>query len=185
MDIVLGWLKELATGRRKKVFWAMVIILAIVVWAVYPFMDASFFVHNRIARRIDNLGNLIAIEDISTQSSSALAAEYDSIVREMEEARIVRDNGVFYRNDTDADFRMKFIGGALLGGILAIIGLFYNDGGTIGQIILTKLLIVVMGLLFGAALGFLFAMIPVIFSAWVNLILAPVVQIILIALLAE
>ena len=75
MDIVLGWIEKFATGKRKKIFWATILIVLVLFWAIYPFFDASFFVHNRISQRIENLGKLAEIENVSIESSASLVAE--------------------------------------------------------------------------------------------------------------
>lgn len=186
METILRWIEKFATGKNRKIFWITLFVVVVFVTIIYPFVDARFFMHKRIAQRIENLGALIEISDAPLDSNPILIEEYNSILQQMKEGTEITEQGIFSRNDTKKEQLLKFIGGGLWGFIIAIYGLFYREKEkkeTLGEILLGKFAVILVGLIIGVILGYIFMMIPTLGTAWVNLLLAPVCQLVIIVIL--
>ena len=87
MDKLWELLVNVITGRRSRIFWAVVIVLVVFVVIVYPYIDANFLYYDRIEKRIDNLQKLVELTGTPLEENEELNKEYLSIVAEMETAR--------------------------------------------------------------------------------------------------
>lgn len=185
-DKIAGWIEKIATGEKRRIFWAVTIILLIVIYIAFPLIDAHFLVYNRIEQRIDNLSKLVDISGETIDKSEALMAEYQSILDEMETARKTSENGTIGSKDSHEVYVKKYVGGSLLGVLIAILGLFSkNPNGkmTIKFFISNNIMIVILGGLIAIGCGYLFTFIPTLGSVWVNVIASPILQFIVFDLL--
>lgn len=185
-DKIVGWIEKIATGEKRRIFWALIILLLIVIYVAFPFIDAHFLIYNRIEQRIDNLSKLVSINGKPLETSESLTAEYQSILREMESARYTSENGSIGAKDSREDYVRKYIGGSLLGLLMAIVGLFTkNPNGkmTLSFFIRNNFMTVVVGGLVAIVCGYISTFIPTIGSVWVNVIASPIIQFILFDLL--
>jgi len=71
-DKIIGWIEKIATGEKRRIFWAMIILLLIVIYIAFPFIDAHFLIYNRIEQRIDNLSKLVSINGKPLENSESL-----------------------------------------------------------------------------------------------------------------
>lgn len=49
---ILDWFAKIATGEKRRWFFAALIIVAILGIIVFPYIDANFLYYNRIEKRI-------------------------------------------------------------------------------------------------------------------------------------
>lgn len=175
----LSWIEQIATGSKKGIFWAVMIVVLLAAYVFFPYIDAHFLVYNRIEQRIDNLGKLVDISGGSVESNDSLAAEYKSILGEMDKARETLEDGKVGTGDSRDVTVKKFIGGALLGVLVAVMGLFSpNPEGrmTLPYFLMNNIPACGFGILLALGLGYLSTFIPTLWSVWVNVILSPVIQ---------
>ena len=83
---IFDLLKSLATGNKSKKFWGALIVIFIIVLIVFPYLDANFFYYNRIEKRIDNLTSIVELNDDKIHKNQGLLLEYESIIREINDA---------------------------------------------------------------------------------------------------
>ena len=60
-DKIAEWIEKLATGKKARIFWAIVIALIVALFILFPFIDANLLFYNRIETRINNLEKLVSI----------------------------------------------------------------------------------------------------------------------------
>ncbi len=176
---IAEWIEKIATGKKARVFWALVIILVILAVIAYPYLDANILFYNRIEKRVDNLQKLVSIIGVSIDDNQSLQAEYQDILHEMEEARTQSEVDVTNRGDSKFVSRVKFLSGAFFGVLVAIAGLLSkNPNGrvTLGFFLKNNVLICILGLIIGALFGYVFKLVPTIGSVWVNVILSVIAQ---------
>lgn len=176
---IAEWIEKIATGKKARVFWALVIILAIAAVIAYPYIDANILFYNRIEKRVDNLQKLVSISGVSVEDNPSLQAEYLDILHEMEEARTQSEVDVTNRGDSKFVSSVKFWGGTFFGVLVAIAGLFSkNPNGrmTLRFFLKNNVLICILGLMIGALFGYVFTLVPTIGSVWINVILSVFAQ---------
>lgn len=184
---ILGWFEKIATGEKRRWFFAALIIIAILGIIIFPYIDANFLYYSRIEKRINNLSNLVSLTDIQLEENEVLYEEYLSILEELETAR---ENSLFDSEKTEdsrSDRIWKFSGGALLWVIIAVVLVLFKKKGeqrTFKQWI-NNFFSAIFCLMIGAILGCVFIYIPTIVSAEFNFILAPIVQFIVAWLIME
>ena len=180
-------LKGLATGNKSKKFWGALIVIFIIVLIVFPYLDANFFYYNRIEKRIDNLTSIVELNDDKIHKNQGLLLEYESIIREINDANQKSLNTFNNSTDNEFDFWAKAISGGLLFAIVGIIGLFKknNTKMTFSVFFKNNFLIFIVCSLFAVILSFIFSKIPTLGNVWVNVIAAPIVELIIIYLFTK
>ncbi len=180
VDSIFSKLEKMATGKNYRIFWAVMIMILIILVTAFPKLDASIIFYNRIETRIENMQKLASIDGVSIVDDEALRAEYEDILEDMADARLRAKTGVFLPEDCEFDRNVKFLSGAFLFTILAMIFLFClrNKNGKITvKFFLTKnLLISALCLLIGFVSGMACVDIPTLWSVWFNVLLAPILQ---------
>ena len=189
-DKIAEWIEKLATGKKARIFWAIVIALIVALFILFPFIDANLLFYNRIETRINNLEKLVSISGMTVSEDPSLHAEYQDILLNMETAR---QNSVvsfsvegFVKESSAFDTTVKFWSGTIVGIILSIACLFNknpNGKTTIGFFLKNNLMICIVCLIMGAVFGWLFTLIPTLGSVWINAIAAPIVQFVFLDLL--
>ena len=86
-DKIAEWIEKLATGKKARIFWAIVIALIVALFILFPFIDANLLFYNRIETRINNLEKLVSISGMTVSEDPSLHAEYQDILLNMETAR--------------------------------------------------------------------------------------------------
>ena len=184
---ILGWFEKIATGEKRRWFFASLIILLILGIIVFPYIDANFLYYNRIEKRIDNLTSLVSLTNTPLEKNEILYNEYLSILEEMKTAR---ENSLFNAEKTEDstnDRLLKFLGGSVLWLIVAVALLFHKKKGerlTIKHW-MNNFVSALFCLIVGGILGCVFTYIPTIGSVKFNFVLSPVVQIIVLWLIME
>ena len=184
---IFDLLKSLATGNKSKKFWGALIVIFIIVLIVFPYLDANFFYYNRIEKRIDNLTSIVELNDDKIHKNQGLLLEYESIIREINDANQKSLNTFNNSTDNEFDFWAKAISGGLLFAIVGIIGLFKknNTKMTFSVFFKNNFLIFIVCSLFAVILSFIFSKIPTLGNVWVNVIAAPIVELIIIYLFTK
>ena len=184
---IFDLLKSLATGNKSKKFWGVLIVIFIIVLIVFPYLDANFFYYNRIEKRIDNLTSIVELNDDKIHKNQGLLLEYESIIREINDANQKSLNTFNNNMDNEFDFWAKAISGGLLFAIVGIIGLFKknNTKMTFSVFFKNNFLIFIVCSLFAVILSFIFSKIPTLGNVWVNVIAAPIVELIIIYLFTK
>ena len=187
MDKLWELLVNVITGRRSRIFWAVVIVLVVFVVIVYPYIDANFLYYDRIEKRIDNLQKLVELTGTPLEENEELNKEYLSIVAEMETAREKALSNATNDQDSKRDKLIKFASGAGLWVIVAIGVLFpkkKNEKVTIKRVC-NNLLSAAVCLGIGSLMGCIFTYIPTLGSVDINAAFAPTVQLIVIWLIMD
>ena len=184
---IFDLLKSLATGNKSKKFWGALIVIFIIILIVFPYLDANFFYYNRIEKRIDNLTSIVELNDDKIHKNQGLLLEYESIIREINDANQKSLNTFNNNMDNEFDFWAKAISGGLLFAIVGIIGLFKknNTKMTFSVFFKNNFLIFIVCSLFAVILSFIFSKIPTLGNVWVNVIAAPIVELITIYLFTK
>lgn len=184
---IFDLLKSLATGNKSKKFWGALIVIFIIVLIVFPYLDANFFYYNRIEKRIDNLTSIVELNDDKIHKNQGLLLEYESIIREINDANQKSLNTFNNSTDNEFDFWAKAISGGLLFAIVGIIGLFKknNTKMTFSVFFKNNFLIFIVCSLFAVILSFIFSKIPTLGNVCVNVIAAPIVELIIIYLFTK
>lgn len=184
---IFDLLKSLATGNKSKKFWGALIVIFIIILIVFPYLDANFFYYNRIEKRIDNLTSIVELNDDKIHKNQGLLLEYESIIREINDANQKSLNTFNNNMDNEFDFWAKAISGGLLFAIVGIIGLFKknNTKMTFSVFFKNNFLIFIVCSLFAVILSFIFSKIPTLGNVWVNVIAAPIVELIIIYLFTK
>lgn len=186
MDKVLGWIEKLATGKRSRTFWAVVLVLVVAIVMIYPYVDANFLCYDRIEKRLNNLEKLASISGQTIYENEDLKAEYDSIINEIEDSQSRHITLYADEEESRFDYSLKVIGGGLLWFVVALVCLFSKDKNQklTPKIFLTKNLFIFLAcVLIGLFLGWLLAKIPVIITPWLNAIIYIIVELIVVYLL--
>lgn len=124
MDKLMELLVNIVTGKKSRLFWAVIIVLAIVIVIIYPYIDANILYYDRIEKRIDNLQKLVDLTGKPLEENEALNNEYLSILEEMENAREKALSNATSIEDSMHDRRVKFLAGASLWYLAAVMVLF-------------------------------------------------------------
>lgn len=187
MDKLWELLVNIVTGQRSRIFWAIVIVLVVLVIIVYPYIDANFLYYNRIEKRIDNLQKLVNLTGKPLEESKELNKEYQSIVAEIETAREKALSNATNAQDTKRDKLIKFAGGAFLWVIVAVGVLFAKkkDNTSTLKYFINKICSVIVCLGVGSLMGCLFTHIPTLGTIEVNAVMSPIIQLIVIWLIME
>ena len=185
-DKIAEWIEKLATGKKARVFWAVVIAILIIFIIAFPFIDANLFFYHRAETRIVNLEKLVAISGVPITDDPALYEEYQDILQDM---GIARENAVLnlsFDGLVRTDTKVKFWSGSLIGIILIFAGLFGKKPDGVGKFryfIKNRIPVIVIGGFIGFIFGYLSTYVPTLGSPWINAVIAPVVQFVFLDLL--
>lgn len=161
-------------------FYLVLISLLMVVFVLYPYIDANFSYYGRMNDRVNVLKQLTTIDQDKIKSDSRLKDEYDDILSNIQSQRSNTFSGFIDVGAIDSNPAKagKFISGAALIWIIGTIAVFSKSFS--GKRLLSSMVIIFIGALFGLiGLG-----IPSFSNRWVNYIGFPVLQIVLVIILA-
>ena len=184
---ILSWFEKIVSGEKRRLFFAILIIVVLLGIVVFPYIDANFLYYDRIEKRIDNLSSLVSLSGEPLENNEILHEEYLSILEEMKTAR---ENSLFDGGKVENskhDLAWKFAGGAILWVIVAIVLAFPKkkvERRPLKQWI-NNIAAAFFCLVIGAILGSIFVYIPTIGSVELNFVLSPVLQIIILWLILD
>ena len=108
MDSLIKKLLEIATGKKAKIFWAVILTIIVLLLALYPYIDANFLVFSRINKRIDILERITQLNLDKIDANLALQEEYNSIIGEISAIQEKSVGTITTRQDTSNEKIIKF-----------------------------------------------------------------------------
>ena len=186
MDSLIKKLFEIATGKKAKIFWAVILTIIVLLLALYPYIDANFLVFSRINKRIDILERITQLNLDKIDANLALQEEYNSIIGEISAIQEKSVGTITTRQDTSNEKIIKFISGGSLLWLVSLIVLFSkNKKDNISA--LKKIFNNMMSAILCVVLGYFLALIgknmPTIANVWINAFGFPCIQIAIIGLI--
>ena len=127
MNEIIKKIVEIATGKKAKLFWAVILGAFILFLVLYPYIDANFLIYNRINRRIEILEKLTDLDTAKINNNTYLQSEYDSILSEIVSAQNKSFGSITNSVDTSENQNIKFISGGILFWFVSIILLFSKN----------------------------------------------------------
>lgn len=184
---LIDLLGKIVTGPKSRIFWAFVIVALVIGIIIFPYIDANFLYYDRIERRINNLQALVDLTGIPLQENEDLYAEYESIIEEMESAREKALSNTTNNKDTIQDRRVKFLSGAGLWYIVALMVLITKKKTEKWSFkkIFNNFCSTVLCLGIGSGIGWVFTLIPTLGLVGVNVGLTIILEVIVLWLLIE
>ena len=178
MQKIFEWIEKFASGKYSKKFWALVIIIALILIIIYPYIDANYFYYNRIERRIEILQSLVDLTDLPMQNDERLMAEYESILSEVSSARKKSIIQKTKHVDSVFEHNVKFLSAFAIWGIVGLTVLFSKakDGKRSIKHFMQNLMGCLLCLIIGMAVGKIFSLVPTIYTYWINVFLAPIIE---------
>ena len=184
MNEIIKKIVEIATGKKAKVFWAVILGAFILFLVLYPYIDANFLIYNRINRRIEILEKLTDLDTAKINNNTYLQSEYDSILSEIVSAQNKSFGSISNSVDTSENQNIKFVSGGILFWFISIILLFSkNNQDGFFKKIFNKFLPIILCVGIGYILALIGKNIPTFINVWVNAILFPFIQFAFIGLL--
>ncbi len=80
IEIIVSWIQK---NLKNPKLYVGLVALVFIVALVFPYIDANFFFHNRIERRIDILQSLTQIDLEKISESPVLQEEYNAILSDL------------------------------------------------------------------------------------------------------
>jgi hypothetical protein len=168
---------------RRLLFWVFIAVIALFIFSgIEGLTGITYFM--RVQGKLSVLSTLNTLSKDGIESNPKLEPIYNQLVNDISEYDINRNSlAKLFPNLSTITIQIpveiwKFISSGIWGFLVAISGLFVrktNPGGWRSMFI--------GGLAMGIVLGIIGILIPNIFYAWINIILCPSVQLILILLL--
>ena len=169
----------LANLKNPKLYIGLLIILIVFVF-LFPYIDANFFYHKRIANRVEVLSTISSLDMNEIEQNDILKEEYTSILEEIGKQKDDSFSSIFYQTSDPNIQLFKFISGGLLFWILAISCIFMST--------FESNKIKFLGIVLCTAIGFLsgsFARaLPIVIKPIVNYVGFPLILLIIIGILA-
>lgn len=175
-DKIFEFIKD---NLKNPKLYAFLVIFIIVFLLLFPYIDANFFYYSRVEKRIEILSKVSELNSEQIASDPILESEYDNILNEISKQKDGSLGSIFKTNSSPQETAWKFILGGALSWFAAIICLFMKNQRWKNRII-TFLCMAMIGVL----LGWFFSMLPTIIDPMVNYVIAPILQIVLIGLIA-
>lgn len=166
------------SNLKNPKLYGILLVLAILYFWLFPYLDANLFYYKRINDRVDVLAKISALDENSIQSNPALQKEYDNILVELSNQPENLVINIFTEEKDSAMKTAKFVTGSLLSWLLAVYSLFSKKAGKLLNRFLSCILLVVFGIVF----GFIASSIPNFFNPIVNCIGMPILQFVIAAL---
>lgn len=184
LSLLVDKLPELV--KRPKFYLWLIIIGAIAFFAI-PFIYANFFFHTRMLNRVEILSRLSELDIEVISGNEILLNEYNAILQELshQHARVVSIGGYNIIGsiivEDEPIYRLKkFISGGTLSWIIMLFVPLMKTFKSRSEQITAFFLLLIIGML----AGLLGRVIPTFYNIWVNLIGFPVLQMLLIGIVA-
>ncbi|MBD5533038.1 MAG: hypothetical protein HDQ98_12750 [Lachnospiraceae bacterium] len=186
MDSIIKNILEIATGKKAKIFWAVILTIIVLLLLLYPYIDANFLIFSRINKRIDILERITQLDTDKINSNLALQDEYNSIIEEISAIQDKSVGLITTRQDTTNEKTIKFISGGILLWFVSLFVLFQKnkrESASIFKRIINNLVATALCVALGYLLALVGRSIPTIINVWINAIAFPGIQIAIIALI--
>lgn len=145
---------------------------------MFPYVDANYFYYNRVEKRIGVLEKAVNLDKAEIEKNSILSEEYDSILNEISKQKEGSLGSVFITKNSNEVNKYKFLSGALLSWLVAIMFLFIKMDRW-----WYKLIGLFVFLLLGVGIGYFSKVLPTVISPLCNYIVMPIMQIIILGIL--
>lgn len=163
-------------GNKK--LYLFIIILGIVTFLIFPYLDANYFYYKRINSRIEILSKVTELDENTIQKNELLQEEYNRILEEISTQSPNMINNLVIR-DLNPRVRIgKFISAGLLCWALGIICIFIHFDKKI-----YKLIGFIFFVIIGMGIGLFATIIPNFINPWINYIAFPLLEVIALVLL--
>lgn len=183
LDVLLGIFKN---NYKRPRLWIGLGVIVMVFILVFPYIDSNFFYYSRMEKRIQILEKLMDLDEEKINHNPAYKDEYDSILQEVAQQRersvnsvmnraIEYVNGIVASGTAQGNRRLKFLSGAALSLIVLICIPFMNTFKRRSDKVMAFIIVFCITCL----LGWIAAILPVLFSPWVNYLGCPAAQIVL------
>lgn len=185
MESLIKKILEIATGKKARIFWAVILAIIVLLLLSYPYIDANFLVFSRINKRIDILERITQLDTDKINSNSALQEEYDSIIKEITAIQDKSVGSITTRQDTTNEKNIKFISGGILFWFVSLFVLFQknkNERISVFKKIFNNLMSTALCVGLGYLLALVGRSIPTIINVWINAIVFPCIQLAIILL---
>jgi len=171
--------EEIKKNLRNPKMYAVLLIVLMIVFLLFPYLDANLFYYKRVDDRVEILSELSNLDMDAINHNPVLLGEYESILKELESHPESSINQIFVKETRVSVNAAKFVSGAILVWLLAISCLFMKTIDKKWNRVVAFVILVLLGLLFGKVAK----SIPNIFNPWVNVIGFPIVLVTSIGLL--
>lgn len=166
------------TNLKNPKLYIGLFVVFVIVLLLFPYIDANYFYYSRVEKRIDILDKVTEMDKEVIQNNIILKEEYNSILNEISKQKDGSLGSVFVTKSSNEVQRYKFLSGALLSWIVAIICLFVK---------MEKWWYKLFGLLIfgliGGGIGYISMILPTVISPMCNYIIMPILQCILFGML--
>lgn len=156
--------------KNPKLYVTLFVIIMIVL-ILFPYIDANYFYYSRVEKRINILNEITELDENRFSNNEILQNEYLSILKEIEKQKDGSLGSVFITDNSQTVSRNKFLSGAVLSWVIAVVSLFIK---------MDKWWYKLVSLLFlgiiGIVLGYFSTIIPTIVSPKCNYIFMPIMQ---------
>lgn len=153
----------------------VILVMAVIVIIIFPYIDANFLLYNRVEKRITILQDFSEIDYEKIEGNVVLRDEYESILSEISKQKEGSLGSLFITKCSEKVKKYKFITGALIFLAVGVMCIFVK---------MEKWWHRIVGLLFlgvvGGIMGKVSVMIPTIVSPIFNYIFMTLIQIVLI-----
>lgn len=194
-DVIGKLIDELLTLFKKNYkrprLWIGLFLIAFVIVLVFPYIDSNFFYFSRMEKRISILERVIALDKTKINGNPVYTNEYQSILREIEQQSersvnsIMNKVTMYIRSISTVGKRqgnswIKFFTGAIWLLLLTVCIPFMDTFNKRSDKILAFILMLTVAII----VGYFFTAIPIIFTPIVNYVGVPILQIILLVIVA-
>lgn len=146
-------------------------IIIMIVLILFPYIDANYFYYSRVEKRINILNEITELDENRFSNNEILQNEYLSILKEIEKQKDGSLGSVFITDNSQTVNRNKFLSGAVLSWVIAMVSLFIKM-----EKWWYKLVSLLLFGIIGMALGYFSTIIPTIVSPKCNYIFMPIMQ---------
>lgn len=159
-------------------FYIVLLLLVFVLLLLFPYIDANIFYYDRVEKRVTILKEISEIDPEALKNDPILESEYQSILSEISKQKDGSIGSIFVTNSTQEVKDYKFLTGAALSWLIAILCIFIKMESPLHKIVGFMVFAVI-----GGALGYLAELIPTIIDPMCNYILIPVIELVIFCML--
>lgn len=189
IEELLLWFKK---NYKRPRLWIGIVITVFCFVLLFPYIDSNFFYFSRIEKRISILERVMELDNTKVNSNQVYRNEYESILQEIEQQRersvnsimnkaIVYINSIVIADKGQGNSWIKFFTGAIWFFLVTLCVPLMNTFKKKSD----KILAFILLLIISTIVGCFFSIIPIIVTPMVNYVGAPILQIILVIIIAS
>lgn len=158
--------------------YAIILLMGIVFFWLFPYIDANIFYYRRINDRVDILTKVSALNENIINKNEIIKSEYESILSEISEQPESTMTRILSKETSSRMTTAKFISGGIIFWIIAFACFGIKGFKNIGYKIIGFVIFVIIGIVF----GFIAKSLPNVFNPWVNCVGFPIALFVIAAL---